>query len=180
MELGRPVEECPAAVGSPVGQASVPVSSAFHMYRRKLPHWRMRGATYFVTWRLKKGQVELAAEERTLVADALQHFDRQRYNLWAYVVMNDHVHTLVTPWEPHSLQAIIHSWKSFTANRLQRTGRRCGKIWQDESLDRIVRDEDEFLEKMRYIQQNPRRRWPEIGDYPWVTGAEACPTTQPT
>lgn len=162
--------------GNPVGQASVPVSSALHVYRRKLPHWRMGGATYFVTWRLSKGQVELAPEERTLVVDALRHFDRQRYELWTSVVMNDHVHALVTPWEPHPLQAIVHSWKSFTANRLQRIGRRRGKIWQDESLDRIVRDEAELLEKWRYILQNPRKRWPGVSDYPWVTGTEACPT----
>lgn len=139
-------------------------------------HWRMGGATYFVTWRLSRMQVELGPEERTIVADALRHFDGQRYRLIAFVVMNDHVHALVTPREPHPLQAIVHSWKSFTANRLQRERRRYGKVWQDESLDRIVRDETELLEKGSYILQNPRKRWPEMGEYPWVTGTEACPT----
>jgi len=30
-----------------------------------------------------------------------------------------------------------------------------GQIWQDESWDRLVRDADEFAEKLRYMAENP-------------------------
>jgi REP element-mobilizing transposase RayT len=137
-------------------------------YRRNLPHWRQDQATYFVTWRLAKGQEELGADERDLVADSIRKFDRQRYELAAFVVMDDHVHVLLTPLAEFELASILHSWKSFTARRTQRLNWRYGRVWQDESFDRIVRDDREFVQKLEYIIANPWKRWPELADYPWV------------
>ncbi len=42
------------------------------------------------------------------------------------------------------------------------------RIWQDESFDRIIRDERELVEKLEYIKSNPQKRWAEIRDYRWV------------
>ena len=178
-----------------VGQAPADCLSrdAFLIYKRKLPHWRMDGATYFLTWRLNKRQEELRPEERQLIISVLRHFDGTRYNLHAYVVMNDHVHVIVEPIAGSNLSNITHSWKSFTANQLQTKFKRQGAIWQDESFDRIVRDEAEYLEKAQYINNNPFKRWPDLSEYEWIgfphwqkqtgteaqnmTGTEACPTS---
>jgi REP element-mobilizing transposase RayT len=138
------------------------------VYRRHLPHWRGDGATYFVTWRLHPIQDDLVAEERSIVVSALRHFDGARYRLHAFVVMNDHVHVLLTPTEGVALEMIGHSWKSFAANCLHAGKSRRGAIWQDEYLDRIVRHEAEFLEKAKYILNNPWKRWPELAEYDWV------------
>jgi REP element-mobilizing transposase RayT len=97
-------------------------------YRRKLPHWRQEQVTYFVTWRLARGQQELEASERDLVALAIKRFDGQRYELPACVVMDDHVHALLAPLVPHELQGILHSWKSFTAHQMQREHKRFGRV----------------------------------------------------
>ncbi len=123
-------------------------------------------------------------EERGIVASAIEHFDGKRYNLEAYVVMPNHVHVLVEPLEDYRLQDILQSWKSFTANILQRKFGRKGSVWQDEYFDRIVRDEDEFIEKTQYILNNPFKAFPEIEDYEWVmvkwereVDEDASPTT---
>jgi REP element-mobilizing transposase RayT len=63
-------------------------------YQRRLPHWRMSGAVYFVTWRLHPLQPYLKFEEQEVVSSALKHFDGERYELLAYVVMHNHVHVL--------------------------------------------------------------------------------------
>ncbi|AFM23538.1 REP-associated tyrosine transposase [Desulfomonile tiedjei] len=138
------------------------------MYKGKLPHWRMDNSIYFVTWRLAASQIPLESDERTVVADAIVHFARVRYDLIAYVVMDDHIHVLAVPVEGVCLQEIVHSWKSFTANRLQRNFGRMGPIWQKEYFDRIVRDEEELMEKVNYILNNPARKWPELEEYKWV------------
>jgi len=167
-----------------VGQASVPAPEGqLKITRRRLPHWRLEGATYFVTWRLHHNQAPLNPEERSLVLEAIQHFNGQRYELAAWVVMDDHIHVIVRPRTGHELSGITHSWKSFTANRLQREHARQGALWQDESWDRIIRDEDEFLEKAQYILNNPVKRWPDLQEYSWVgfqdmAGTEVCPTRQ--
>src|SRR6266851_8678279 len=124
-------------------------------YRRSPPHQRQNRVTYFVTWRLGRGREELDGIERDLVMASMKSFDGQRYRLAAYVVMDDHVHARLTPFAGYELKAILHSWKSFTARQMQREHKRFGRVWQDESFDRIVRDDAEFAQKLDYIVGNP-------------------------
>jgi REP element-mobilizing transposase RayT len=126
----------------------------FRIYRRHLPHWHSRGRLYFVTWRVHATQPDLSPDERDGVVSALKNFDRKRYELQGYVVMNDHVHVLVWPEGENKLEDILHSWKSFTAHKLQTDVARKGKVWQHESFDRIVKNEQELREKMQYILNN--------------------------
>jgi REP element-mobilizing transposase RayT len=137
-------------------------------YRRRLPHVRVDGSVYFVTWRVRKGQGELSDSERDITAAAIRHFDYARYELHGFVVMNDHVHVLVQPCPGFRLQDIVQSWKSFTANRMQRVSGRRGVVWQDEYFDRVVRDDAEYEQKRDYIMYNPYKRWPEMESYPWA------------
>lgn len=136
--------------------------------RRRLPHWVLTGSTYFVTWRLATAQPVLSEPERTLTASAIKHFQIQRYKLYCYVVMDDHVHCIIAPQRDWPLSKLLHSWKSFTAHALAKQHHRLAPIWQDESYDRIIRDEVELLEKALYIVTNPERRWPGQQDYRWV------------
>ncbi|HJT79751.1 MAG TPA: class I tRNA ligase family protein, partial [Chthoniobacterales bacterium] len=50
-----------------------------------------------------------------IVAKALKHFDGQRYELGAWVVMPNHVHVVITPKPGQTLGDILHSWKRFSA-----------------------------------------------------------------
>ena len=52
-----------------------------------------------------------------IVAEALQHFDNQRYRLFAWCIMPNHVHVVVRVFPAHALAEVIHSWKSFSAKR---------------------------------------------------------------
>jgi REP element-mobilizing transposase RayT len=105
------------------------------------------------------------------VSEAVRRFHGSKYWLHAFVVMDDHLHVLVSPIALHSLESIVGPWKSITTRRIWESSGRTGKIWQEEYFDRIVRDQEEFLEKARYILNNPLKRWPELRDYRWV-GAE--------
>ena len=100
------------------GSARTIMTATF--YRRRLPHLRVDGAIYFVTWRVQSGQPDLSDGERDEVVAAIRAFDGDRHVLHAYVVMNDHVHVILEPLSDFRLEAILHARKSFTANRLQR------------------------------------------------------------
>ncbi len=143
-----------------------------YVYRRNLPHWRLAGATYFVTWRLAGGQAELSPAERSLIVECLRHFDQKKYDLFAYVVMDDYVHALVTPIGTAVLEQVVHGWKSFTTHQLQQASGRTGRVWQAEYFDRVVRDEAELLGKATYILHNPWKQWPELEEYLWVGARE--------
>ena len=156
----------------PVVSGILPDSHAEEVrtYRGNLPHWRVAGAAYLVTWRLWSHQESLEGAERAQVVSALLFFQQQRYFLHAYVVMDDHVHVIVQPFDGVRLERIIQSWKSFTSKSLIRQSARTAPIWQDEYFDRVIRDEHELLEKIHYVLDNPYpyRRWGEIAAYEWA------------
>ena len=92
-----------------------------------------------------------------IVADTLLHFDGERYELDEWVVMPNHVHVLVKPLGKHQLAGILHSWKSFSSNQINRTLQQAGKFWQKEYYDHIVRDIDELIRIRKYIHNNPEK-----------------------
>ena len=94
-------------------------------------------------------------EVADLVAGALNHFDSQRYELRAWVVMPNHVHTVVWPMPGHTLSEILHSWKSFTSSQANRRLHRSGEFWQTESFDHWIRDDEEQARLVAYVENNP-------------------------
>ncbi len=92
-----------------------------------------------------------------VVEQALRCFDGERYKLGDFVVMPNHVHVLVQPNEGHDLDAILHSWKSFSAKEINRLLRRKGTLWRDESFDHIVRSGTQWAKFKRYILENPHK-----------------------
>lgn len=140
------------------------------IYHRNLPHWRLEGATYFVTWRIgRASDDELSPADRDIVLSTIVRFDGQRYQLLATVVMNDHVHVVVRPHPSAQLHRLVRAWKSVSAILVNRRRSRAGPLWQEESFDRILRTADEVLSKIEYVARNPQKRWPHRREaYPWI------------
>lgn len=103
----------------------------------------------------------------SIVGDSLNHFDGVRYTLEAWCVMPNHVHAVLTPRTGHDLSSVLHSWKSFTALRINRLLGRTGPFWQAESYDHLIRDADDLLNQVRYVLNNPSeaglKGWPWLG-----------------
>lgn len=93
-----------------------------------------------------------------MVTDCMHHFDGQRYELSAYVVMPNHVHLIIRPthWDAHPLESILKSWKQYSTNKINRATGKHGNVWQQESFDRIIRDEEHLFRCLQYIGRNPR------------------------
>jgi len=104
-------------------------------------------------------------EVAKIVADALRHFDGERYTLDAFVVMPNHAHVLVKPLSGHELSDILHSWKSFSSKAVGKVAGVVGTVWFDENYDRIVRDWDELVNIREYIAGNPVKAKLRSGEY---------------
>ena len=91
----------------------------------------------------------------TLVMENLLRFDDVKYKLLHWVVMPNHVHILIQPNDGISLSSIVHSAKSYTANRANELLNRSGRFWSIESYDRYIRDGRHFGNTVRYIHENP-------------------------
>ena len=95
------------------------------------------------------------AEIAAIVEENLLRFDEVKYKLHAWVVMPNHVHVLFTPVNEFTLTSIMHSIKSYTANKANRLLERSGKFWAAEYFDRYIRDGKHFSNTLKYIHNNP-------------------------
>jgi putative transposase len=142
-----------------------------HITRRHLPHWRIEGATYFVTF--KTQQVILAPMEQEIVLNHIKEGDKVYYTLAAAVVMPDHVHTIITPNPGYGLERIMKGIKGSSAHKINTVRGASGSLWQDESFDRIIGDQNEFEEKLRYMFDNAVKDG--LTDDPWNYHGWFCP-----
>jgi len=123
--------------------------------RRHLPHLARAGATYFVTARLRAKP--LTPAEVGFVKGQILAGDARYYDLIAIQIMPDHFHALLRPRPGFSLRRVMKGIKGVSARRLNHHRRSKGRLWQDESYDRIVRDQQELEEKIKYMFLNPVR-----------------------
>jgi len=90
-----------------------------------------------------------------MIDRAIRFFRGQRYDLDEIIVMPNHVHLLVKPFKGYPLRDILHSWKSYSANQINRHLGRAGQLWQHEYYDHIVRNPAAMDAIRKYIRENP-------------------------
>jgi len=95
----------------------------------------------------------------SLLRTSMHHFDGERYELDAFVILPNHAHAILRPLTcaEHPPESILGAWKQFSAKRINALRGIKGELWQDESYDRIVRDEEHLYRCLQYIAANPRK-----------------------
>jgi len=87
----------------------------------------------------------------------LLHNHNRRYELGCFVIMANHCHLVIRPLSDHALETEVGAVKSIAANFVSRDQNLNGKLWQEESYDRIIRDPEHLYRVVQYIGNNPRR-----------------------
>lgn len=90
-----------------------------------------------------------------IVADSLQFWDGVKYKLQAYVIMPNHAHLLLKPFEGEHLFKVVQSLKKYTSRLANEALGKTGHFWYREYFDRYMRDEQHFARTVDYIHQNP-------------------------
>ena len=68
-----------------------------------------------------------------------------------YVIMPNHVHMIIISDQGRELSSIIRLWKSVIARQSKE------QIWQKSYYDHVIRDEQDYLIKWKYIDDNPSK-----------------------
>jgi len=98
-----------------------------------------------------------------IVANAFLKGAPRRYDLFAWVIMPNHVHLLIKQKAGFPLARLVQHWKSSTAYTIN-TNFRCHplimlpegrSIWQRDYWDRYIRNAEHFLKVKAYIENNP-------------------------
>jgi putative transposase len=113
--------------------------------------------------------------------------EKHQFELLAYVIMPEHAHLLIQPQTLYDISAILKAIKQPVSRRAKRFleeensgwlrkltvksgSREIFRFWQaGPGYDRNIRDEQELLEKIQYIHNNPVKNG-LVGkgeDWPW-------------
>lgn len=116
--------------------------------------------TYFVTSRTWESRQFLIKQDACRIfVDCLLHYrDSGTYRLHGFVLMPEHFHLLVTPAGDVALERAIQFIKGGSARQI---GKELGfkfPVWQRGFSDHRIRDERDYREHHKYLEQNPVKR----------------------
>jgi putative DNA methylase len=104
-----------------------------------------------------------------MVQESLLKFDGIRYNLFSWVIMPNHSHSLFTRFEDWELWELMKSHKSYTAHEANKMLNRKGQFWMVDYFDRYIRNTDHFRKTVQYVENNPVKAGlcEKPGDWPF-------------
>jgi putative transposase len=98
---------------------------------------------------------------QTLYAEELQrsllHFHQAKYDLGCFVIMVNHCHLTMRPFDGFELEDEVGAIKRTTSRFINQHEQIAGPLWQQECYDRIIRDEEHLYRVVQYIGNNPRK-----------------------
>ncbi|MCH7728393.1 MAG: hypothetical protein IH991_18235 [Planctomycetes bacterium] len=116
-----------------------------HEITRKTEAWLDKGYGECVF-----GNRELADE----MSKSLLHFQGERCLTSCFTVMPNHIHAVMKPLGEFELEGILESVKRFVSRKVNLLLARDGVLWESESYDRIIRDEEHLFRVVQYIGRN--------------------------
>jgi REP element-mobilizing transposase RayT len=91
-----------------------------------------------------------------ICTNAILHFDGKDILVICFVIMPNHIHLVFELVNKTKLVGdILGSIKKYSAREANKILKRKGKFWQAESFDRLVRDEKELFNIIKYVLLNP-------------------------
>ena len=92
----------------------------------------------------------------SILKNEFHNLDNLEYELIAYTIMSNHFHLIFNLLNGNSgISKILQKIKGRSAFLINKYLNRKGKLWQDESYDRWVRDDKELYFVIKYILLNP-------------------------
>ena len=96
----------------------------------------------------------VAAVQLTGLGAIAESFIKTIPGIDKYVIMPNHIHMIILKTNGKSIVSDIRSFKALVTKKIGQ------KIWQDRYYDHIIRDENDYLIRAKYIEDNPAR-WSE-------------------
>jgi REP element-mobilizing transposase RayT len=105
---------------------------------------------------------------------SILHFHGERYEVGCFVVMANHCHLIMRPFDGFDLEKELGAIKRTTSRFINAHEALSGALWQEESYDSIIRDEEHLYRIVQYIGRNsykagiPREQWHRWMNPTWV------------
>jgi putative transposase len=130
---------------------------------QRLVRWQASGLTHFLTFSCSQRLPYLSEPKCCDAVLAALEAARQRFDMrvYAFVLMPEHVHLMVSEPERGTLAEAMHFLKLSSSKRVRARRLELGEsgpFWQKRYYDRNLRSYADFVEKLRYIHRNPVKR----------------------
>ena len=98
----------------------------------------------------------IKSEIAEICKNSILHFDKKDIEVICFTIMPNHIHLVFEILNKTKLVGdIMASIKKFSAREANKYLNKEGKFWQAESFDRLVRDEKELYNIIKYVLLNP-------------------------
>jgi REP element-mobilizing transposase RayT len=92
----------------------------------------------------------------SVIKEAIEKYENELYQVICYCIMPNHVHLLFTILDTgKTLSDIMKLIKGSSAISINKLLDRKGKLWQAENFDRLIREEKEMYNIIKYVLLNP-------------------------
>jgi putative transposase len=170
--------------------------------RKKVKHYDLPGDAHYLTFSCYRG-LALLSKDRTrqwFVDGLAQAREKHHFDLWAWVIMPEHVHLLICPRElTYRMETILPSIKKPVSHRairflrehapeflekltVRNRNRTYRHFWQaGPGYDANLHELESIHKAIDYIHNNPVRRGlvAHAADWPWSSARDwaglACP-----
>ncbi len=137
----------------------------------RLPRFSLPGQPQHVIVRgNNRSEIFCADEDYRFYLEKLKlACEKHGCSLHAYVLMTNHVHLLITPWEEDSIGKSLQMIGRYYVQYFNYTYQRTGTLWEGRYKATLIDSESYLLTCMRYIELNPVRAG-MVGhpsEYPW-------------
>ena len=135
------------------------------------PRFNLIGIPQHVIQRGNNRQPCFFGEEdyRRYLEDLAETADKFKCRIHAYVLMTNHVHLLVTPFEKHAVSQMMQALGRRYVYYINKTYKRTGTLWEGRYKASLIDSDGYLLTCMRYIELNPVRAnmVDHPGEYKW-------------
>ena len=123
----------------------------------RLQHRTTPGFSYFVTTKTWQSCAVFQVPQNAdiLLECVLRYRDAGAYLLHEFVVMPNHLHLLITPADDMSLERGMQLIKGGSSHSIHQQADHKMQIWQPGFHEESIRDAVDFLQKAKYIHNNP-------------------------
>ena len=88
--------------------------------------------------------------------ERLYHLQNESYLLSCWVIMPRHCHAVTRPFDGHVLEDLLGATKGVSARHINNALDETGPLWEEESYDRFIRDEEHLWRVIQYTGRNRR------------------------
>lgn len=157
-------------VGTISNRAAV-VKRIYKTRRIELKRFYLPNYLYFVTSVIESRRKIFANNVNiNVLLDSFCHYRKEQgFKIVAFCILPDHFHWLIIPAKRTDISQIMKSVRGFSARKINKESNQCGRLWQHQFLDHIIRKDEDYKQHIYYIHNNPVKHGlvEEAEDYPW-------------